>query len=84
MIRFFKTLAMPVVASSRGANQAENALNEIKQLWKTGQLSEALRKVDQVERDHPSCSKAAKYYRGEIGYELLEKSGKLPVVPGHK
>lgn len=85
MIKFFRTLTtMPKNVFREKNPTAEHALNEIKELWKTGQLREALHKIDQIEENYPSCTKAAKYYRGEIGYELLEKSGKLPKKPSFK
>lgn len=72
--RFFKTLytsSKPLHSSL----EAEKALNDIKELWQKGQLKEALKRIDSVEQKFPSCSKAAKYYRGEIGVQLLEQNG---------
>ena len=63
------------------ASSAEKALLEVKELWKMGELKKALGKIDQIERDYPSCSKAAGFYRGKIGLELLQRDGDLPVQP---
>jgi hypothetical protein len=74
--RFFKTLytssaSKPLYRSL----EAEKALNDVKKLWQKGQLKEALKEIDSIEQKFPSCSKAAKYYRGEIGVQLLEEKG---------
>lgn len=85
MMKFFSTLTKSVSYAGTHARktEAEGALSEIKILWNSGKLNEALDKLDQVEKNHPSCSKAAKIYRGKIGYELLEKSGNLPPKPSY-
>jgi len=84
MIKFFSTFARNIPSAKARARSAEDTINEMKILWNSGKLNDALDKVDEIERDHPSYSKAAKVYRGKIGYELLVKSGNLPQKPSFK
>lgn len=81
MMSFFRKVATPknVSQATSAMSNAEMALNEVKELWKTGQLKEALSKINMIEEQYPSCTKAAKHYRGKIGIELLEKNGDLPI-----
>ena len=86
MMRLFKSVKLTTLKAVMPATppvkeniqEAKMALNEIEHLWRKGDLREALQKIEEVEKTYPSCSKAAKYYRGEIGVEMLEKAGELP------
>jgi len=81
MMNLFRKVATPKNISQKTSalSGAEMALNEVNELWKAGQLKEALSKINEIEEKYPSCTKAAKHYRGKIGVELLEKNGDLPL-----
>lgn len=82
MMNFFRKFVTPnnilKATSAMSKSASASALNEVKELWKAGHLKEALSKINEIEEKYPSCTKAAKHYRGKIGVELLEKHGDLP------
>lgn len=58
-------------------SEGQAALNHVNDLYKKGQYEEALKEIARIEERYPGCSKATKYYRGEVAYALLEKTGDL-------
>lgn len=56
----------------------QKARDEVKSLCEQKKYEEALKKINGIEENFPSCIKAAKYYRGEATYELRKERGELP------
>lgn len=42
------------------------------------EVKRSFEEIDSIEQEFPSCSKAAKHYRSEIGVQLLEQNGAIP------
>jgi len=61
----------------KGVSNGKQALEHIKTLYQGGQYSEALQAIDWTESHYPTCTKAAKYYRGKVSVALLDKEGRL-------
>lgn len=50
----------------------QSALNRLKALYEKGKYQEAMKLLGDIEREHPSCSKATQHYRGKIAIKLLD------------
>lgn len=61
----------------KNLSEGQVALNHVDLLCKDGQYLEALKEINRIEEKYPDCTKAAKYYKGEAAYALLEKMGHL-------
>ncbi len=66
--------------SKNQISAGQAALEHVNDLYKKGQLEEALKEIIKIEEKYPGCSKAAKYYRGEVSYAILEKTGNLKKI----
>ena len=76
--RFCSNTAMRRISISKiKISEGQAALNHVSDLYKKGHYREALKEIVKIEERYPGCSKAAKYYRGEVTYALLEKTGDL-------
>ena len=69
--------AMCKGSSKMNISEGQAALNHVSDLYKKGQYREVLKEIVKIEERYPGCSKAAKYYRGEAAYALLEQTGEL-------
>jgi hypothetical protein len=61
----------------KNISEGQAALDHVDRLCKEGQYREALKEINFIEEKYPDCTKAAKYYKGEAAYALLEKMGHL-------
>lgn len=61
----------------KGISSGKQALDYIKALYQRGQYTEALQAIYWTESHYPTCTKAAKYYRGKVSVALLDKEGRL-------
>lgn len=85
MLRFFGKLYrplqtnrsfIPTVEPSKYSNGQE-ALKYVQTLYDSKHYEEALKTLTQIEELYPTCTKAAKHYRGKVSMALLEQDGTL-------
>jgi hypothetical protein len=55
----------------------QKALDELKEWCDQKKYKEILERLRYIEKEFPSCAKAATYYRGLAKYEILKESGNL-------
>ena len=77
--RFFKSFIKPkYIFSQDNLNEITSRVAEIKKLQTSGtadDLTRALIKIDDLEIKFPPLSETARFYRGEVGYDLYKKTG---------
>lgn len=75
--RSFATKQSGSVETGQGLTEGQTAINEIKELYETGQYKIAWLKIKKIEGNYPGCSKATAYYRGKVGIKLVEEDSEL-------
>lgn len=53
-------------------SKSQQAIFNVKSLYEKGYYKEALKEIDKIETEFPSCSKAAKHLRGKVSIALLD------------
>lgn len=76
--RFFKKLTRAKPALNQAAlTEVKLTFDEIKKLQpknsNADKLTEALNKIDRLEEKYPFCAETARYYRGKISSDLINK-----------
>lgn len=74
---FVREIASIAKQNSENIGEGQVALDHVDLLYKNGKYAEALKEIELIEEKYPDCTKAAKYYRGEVAYALLKKIGHL-------
>ncbi|MBX9586355.1 MAG: hypothetical protein K2X50_03770 [Gammaproteobacteria bacterium] len=67
-----------LLSSSSKSSSSQKALDEVKTLCENKLYKDALVRIEKVELEYPSCSKALTYYRGLARYEIAKEEGNLP------